>query len=345
MKKILVTGGLGYIGSHVVVELQKEGCEVIIIDNLSNSNVEMLDRIAGITGVEAIFEDIDLRDRALVAEFFKRYLDIDGVIHFAALKSVGESVNKPLLYYQNNVNSLVYLLQEMEKAGLRNIIFSSSCTVYGQAEKMPITETAIEKEPESPYGRTKQIGEKLIRDACNTDKPFNSISLRYFNPIGAHPSSEIGELPVGTPQNLVPYITQTAIGSREKLLVFGDDYPTRDGTCIRDYVHVVDLAKAHVVAIKRLFQKETYGSYEFFNIGTGVGVTVLEVIKAFEEVTGIDINYSVVDKRPGDVISAYADTKKAKTTLGWSHQYSLKEALNSAWEWQKGGGKGLLKNG
>lgn len=344
MRKILVTGGLGYIGSHVVVELQKGGYEVIIIDNLSNSNVKMLGRIAGITGVEALFEDIDLRDKGLVAEFFNRHSDIDGVIHFAALKSVGESVIDPLLYYQNNVNSLVYLLQEMEKIGSRNIIFSSSCTVYGQADELPVTETAKEKEPESPYGRTKQIGEKIIRDACNTDKSFNSISLRYFNPIGAHPSSKIGELPVGPPQNLVPYITQTAIGSRKKLLVFGDDYPTRDGTCIRDYIHVVDLAKAHVVAIKRLFQKETYGIYEFFNIGTGMGITVLEVIKAFEEVTGIDINYSVVDKRPGDVISAYADTKKANTILGWYHQYSLKEALNSAWEWQKGCGKVFEKS-
>jgi len=282
-----------------------------------------------------MFENIDLKNKALVSDFFKRHLDIDGVIHFAALKAVGESVKNPLMYYENNINTLVYILQELNNLKARNIIFSSSCTVYGQADELPISETAEEKEPESPYGITKKVGEKIIKDTCYVNKSLNAISLRYFNPIGAHSSSRIGELPIGTPQNLVPYITQTAIGIRKQLSVFGDDYPTRDGTCIRDYIHVVDLAKAHVISINRLLQKENSENYEFFNIGTGKGSSVLEVIKAFEDVTGIDLTYSFVNKRPGDVISAYADTKKANNVLGWRHELSLKEALNSAWEWQK----------
>ena len=334
-KKILVTGGLGYIGSHVVVELQKEGYYVVIIDNLSNSEITVLDKIEDISGEKPMFENIDLKNKALVSDFFKRHLDIDGVIHFAALKAVGESVKNPLMYYENNINTLVYILQELNNLKARNIIFSSSCTVYGQADQLPISETAEEKEPESPYGITKKVGEKIIKDTCYVNKSLNAISLRYFNPIGAHSSSRIGELPIGTPQNLVPYITQTAIGIRKQLSVFGDDYPTRDGTCIRDYIHVVDLAKAHVISINRLLQKENSENYEFFNIGTGKGSSVLEVIKAFEDVTGIDLTYSFVNKRPGDVISAYADTKKANNVLGWRHELSLKEALNSAWEWQK----------
>ncbi len=334
-KKILVTGGLGYIGSHVVVELQKEGYYVVIIDNLSNSEITVLDKIEDISGEKPMFENIDLKNKAFVSDFFKRHLDIDGVIHFAALKAVGESVKNPLMYYENNINTLVYILQELNNLKARNIIFSSSCTVYGQADELPISETAEEKEPESPYGITKKVGEKIIKDTCYVNKSLNAISLRYFNPIGAHSSSRIGELPIGTPQNLVPYITQTAIGIRKQLSVFGDDYPTRDGTCIRDYIHVVDLAKAHVISINRLLQKENSENYEFFNIGTGKGSSVLEVIKAFEGVTGIDLTYSFVNKRPGDVISAYADTKKANNVLGWRHELSLKEALNSAWEWQK----------
>ena len=335
MKKILVTGGLGYIGSHVVVELQKEGYNVVIIDNLSNSYITVLDKIEDISGKKPMFENVDLKNKALVSDFFKRHLDLDGVIHFAALKAVGESVNNPLMYYENNINSLVYILQELNKLKVRNFIFSSSCTVYGQADELPITETAAEKEPESPYGITKKNGEKIIKDTCYVNKSLNAISLRYFNPIGAHSSAKIGELPIGTPQNLVPYITQTAIGIHKQLSVFGVNYPTPDGTCIRDYIHVVDLAKAHVISINRLLQKENIKNYEFFNIGTGKGSSVLEVIKAFEEVTGINLSYSFVNKRPGDVISAYADTKKANNVLGWRHELSLKEALNSAWEWQK----------
>ena len=298
-KKILVTGGLGYIGSHVVVELQKVGYHVVIIDNLSNSEITVLDKIEDISGEKPMFENIDLKNKALVSDFFKRHLDIDGVIHFAALKAVGESVKNPLMYYENNINTLVYILQELNNLKARNIIFSSSCTVYGQADELPISETAEEKEPESPYGITKKVGEKIIKDTCYVNKSLNAISLRYFNPIGAHSSSRIGELPIGTPQNLVPYITQTAIGIRKQLSVFGDDYPTRDGTCIRDYIHVVDLAKAHVISINRLLQKENSENYEFFNIGTGKGSSVLEVIKAFEDVTGIDLTYSFVNKRPG----------------------------------------------
>ncbi len=333
--KIIVTGGLGFIGSHVVVELQNEGFEVVIIDNLSNSSKEVLNGIIDITGIEPIFEEFDLREKEAVSAFFKNHSDIEGVIHFAASKAVGESVQLPLLYYENNLASLIYLLQELEQLPTANFIFSSSCTVYGQADKLPITEAAPTKTAESPYGNTKQIGEEIIRDTAKVSKKLNAIALRYFNPIGAHESAKIGELPIGTPQNLVPFITQTGIGIREQLSVFGDDYPTQDGTCIRDYIHVVDLAKAHVAALKRLIEKNNSESYEVFNIGTGKGSSVLEVIHAFEEVSGQKLNYKIVDRREGDITAAYADTTKANQVLGWKSQFNLKDALLSAWNWEK----------
>lgn len=332
--KILVTGGLGFIGSHVVVELQNIGFEVVIIDNLSNSSVEVLKGITSITGIEPIFEKFDLRDKPSVSDFFKRHSDISGVIHFAASKAVGESVDKPLLYYENNLNTLIYLLQELKAKDKASFIFSSSCTVYGQADSLPITESAPVKEAESPYGNTKQIGEEIIRDTCKVSANINAIALRYFNPIGAHESTKIGELPIGTPQNLVPFITQTAIGMREQLSVFGDDYPTEDGTCIRDYIHVVDLAKAHVAALKRLIENNNSENYEVFNIGTGKGSSVLEVINAFEAVSNQKLNYKIVGRRAGDVVAAYADTTKANTVLGWKSESTLEQALLSAWKWE-----------
>ncbi|NEW79427.1 MAG: UDP-glucose 4-epimerase GalE [Gelidibacter sp.] len=332
--KILVTGGLGFIGSHVVVELQNEGFEVVIIDNLSNSTIAVLDGITSITGIEPIFEKIDLRDKSLVVDFFKRHRDINGVIHFAASKAVGESVEKPLLYYENNLNTLIYLLQELQKKESANFIFSSSCTVYGQADSLPITESAPIKNAASPYGNTKQIGEEIIIDTCKVVPHLNAIALRYFNPIGAHESIKIGELPLGTPQNLVPFITQTVIGKRAQLSIFGDDYPTEDGTCVRDYIHVVDLAKAHVMALRRLINGSNKDNFEVFNIGTGKGSSVLEVIHTFEEVSGKKLNYKIVGRREGDVISAYADTHKANTILKWKAKLNLKDALLSAWKWE-----------
>ncbi|MGZ0014807.1 UDP-glucose 4-epimerase GalE [Yeosuana sp. AK3] len=332
--KIVVTGGLGFIGSHVVVELQNEGFDVVIIDNLLNSSEDVLNGITAITGTQPLFEKLDLRDKALVIDFFTRHHDVMGVIHFAASKAVGESVNLPLLYYENNLNSLIYILQELHKKEGSNFIFSSSCTVYGQADSLPITESAQIKEAESPYGNTKQIGEEIIRDTCKVSENLKAVALRYFNPIGAHESVKIGELPIGIPQNLVPFITQTAIGLREQLSVFGDDYPTPDGTCIRDYIHVVDLAKAHVAALKRLIDGDNSDNFEVFNIGTGKGSSVLEVISAFEEVSDIKLNYKIVDRREGDVIAAYADITKANTVLGWEAKLSLKDALASAWKWE-----------
>jgi UDP-glucose 4-epimerase len=332
--KVLVTGGLGFIGSHTVVELQKEGCQVVIIDNLSNSSLEVLQGIVSITGITPVFEKLDLKDKAKVQEFFKQHQDIQGVIHFAASKAVGESVQNPLMYYENNINTLVYVLQELEKLPTANFIFSSSCTVYGQAKTMPITENAPIQFAESPYGNTKQIGEEIIQDTCKVNSNIQAISLRYFNPIGAHESTKIGELPIGVPQNLIPYIMQTGAGIREQLSVYGDDYPTTDGTCIRDYIHVVDVAKAHVIALKRLLENKNTSNYETFNLGTGTGSSVLEVIQAFEKVTNNELNYKIVNRRPGDVISAYADTSKANEVLGWKAQYSLEEAVLSAWEWQ-----------
>ncbi len=332
--KIVVTGGLGFIGSHTVVELQNEGFEVVAIDNLSNSSESVLDGIFNITGKKPIFEKIDLRDKSSVQNFFKKHQDVAGVIHFAASKAVGESVENPLLYYENNINALVYILQELKELPNSNFIFSSSCTVYGQAEKMPITEDASIQTAMSPYGNTKQIGEEIITDTAKVTN-INSILLRYFNPIGAHSSAEIGELPLGIPQNLVPFITQTAHGLREKLSVFGSDYPTPDGTAVRDYIHVVDLAKAHVIALKRLINKQNLAKVETFNLGTGTGSSVLEVINAFEKVTGQKLNYQIVGRREGDITSAYANTDKANTVLGWKSQLSLEEALSSAWKWEK----------
>ena len=332
--KIVVTGGLGFIGSHTVVELQNEGFEVVAIDNLSNSSENVLDGIFNITGKKPIFEKLDLREKTVVQDFFSRHNDVVGVIHFAASKAVGESVENPLLYYENNINALVYILQEISKLEQSNFIFSSSCTVYGQAEKMPITENAPVQQAMSPYGNTKQIGEEIINDVAKVT-PLNSILLRYFNPIGAHPSAEIGELPLGVPQNLVPFITQTAIGLREKLSVFGDDYPTTDGTAVRDYIHVVDLAKAHVVALKRLLDKKNSDKVETFNLGTGTGSSVLEVINVFEKVSGEKLNYQIVGRREGDVTEAFANTDKANNVLGWKAQSSLEEALASAWKWEQ----------
>ena len=332
--KVLVTGGLGFIGSHTVVELQNEGFEVVIIDNLSNSSEEVLKGIVAISGKTPIFEKMDLRDKAAVQSFFKKHNDVAGVIHFAASKAVGESVENPLLYYENNINALVYILQELQQKPEANFIFSSSCTVYGQAEKMPITEDASVQVAMSPYGNTKQIGEEIITDVTKVTT-INAILLRYFNPIGAHPSAEIGELPIGVPQNLVPFITQTGIGLRKELSVYGDDYPTPDGTCIRDYIHVVDLAKAHVVALQRLINKKNLTKVETFNLGTGTGSSVLEVIKAFEKVSGQKLPYKIVARREGDITSAYANTDKANTVLGWKAQSTLEEALASAWKWEQ----------
>jgi UDP-glucose 4-epimerase len=333
--KVLVTGGLGFIGSHTTVELQNKGYEVIIIDDLSNSSEKVLEGIVAITGKRPIFEKLDLKEKSKVEDFFKRHQDVTGVIHFAASKAVGESVEKPLLYYENNIGTLVYLLKELSQTNKSSFIFSSSCTVYGQADKMPITESAPVKAAESPYGNTKQMGEEIIRDTCKVTPGINAIALRYFNPMGAHPSAEIGELPIGVPQNLVPFITQTGMGIREQLSVFGGDYPTEDGTCIRDYIHVVDLAKAHVVALERLLNGKNQDNYEVFNVGTGKGSSVLEVIKSFEKVSGKKLNYKIVDRRPGDIISAYADTTKANKVLGWKAESTLDQAMKSAWLWEE----------
>ena len=331
--KIIVTGGLGFIGSHTVVELQNEGFEVVIIDNLSNSSATVLDGIYAITGKKPVFENFDLKDKLLVQEFFKKHFDIAGVIHFAASKAVGESVENPLLYYENNINTLVYLLQELQKLEQSNIIFSSSCTVYGQAEAMPITENASVQPAISPYGNTKQIGEEIINDVAKVTN-ITAILLRYFNPIGAHSSAEIGELPIGIPQNLVPFITQTGFGLRKELSVYGNDYPTPDGTCIRDYIHVVDLAKAHVIAMKRLLNNQNIEKVETFNLGTGTGSSVLQVIESFEKVSGKKLSYKIVDRREGDITSAFADTEKANSILGWKAQSTLDEAIASAWKWE-----------
>jgi UDP-glucose 4-epimerase len=332
--KILVTGGLGFIGSHTVVELQNQGYEVVIVDNLLNSSIEVLDRITNITGKKPTFELLDVREKKSVQKLFKEHEDIAGVIHFAASKAVGESVENPLLYYENNISALVYILQEVQKKEQAFFIFSSSCTVYGQAEKMPITEDSPVQVAMSPYGNTKQIGEEIITDVAKVSN-INAILLRYFNPVGSHESTEIGELPIGIPQNLVPFITQTAAGIRKELSVFGDDYPTPDGTCIRDYIHVVDLAKAHVKALQRLIEKKNSTKVETFNVGTGTGSSVLEVIQAFEKVSGEKLAYKIVGRREGDITSAYADTTKANQILDWKTELSLEDALLSAWKWEQ----------
>ena len=334
MKKVLVTGGLGYIGSHTVVELQNAGFEVVVIDNLSNSSLEVLDGIIEISGKTPLFEKIDLRQKSEVIQFFEKHQDISGIIHFAASKAVGESVENPLLYYENNLTTLIYLLQACNNYTIENFIFSSSCTVYGEPDKLPIDESAPIKKATSPYGNTKQISEEILNDSCKVSN-LKSIALRYFNPIGAHDSSKIGELPLGIPQNLVPFITQTAAGLRDQLSVFGDDYPTKDGSCIRDYIHVVDLAKAHVVALERLLKNRNSNQFETFNIGTGKGSSVLEVVNAFEKITHQKLNYKIVDRRVGDVISVYADTKKANEVLGWKAENSMEDSLLSSWNWEK----------
>jgi len=333
MKKILVTGGTGYIGSHTVVELQNTGYDVIIVDNLSNSQIDVLGNIAGITGKQPEFEQFDLADRSKTLDFFQRHRDISAIIHFAAYKAVGESVAKPLMYYHNNLFSLVNILQGMIDNGIENMVFSSSCTVYGQPEKLPVDENAPVQLAMSPYGNTKQISEEIISDTIKSSS-LKAIALRYFNPIGAHETAKIGELPLGVPNNLVPFITQTAIGIREQLKVFGDDYDTPDGTPIRDYIHVVDLAKAHVIAVGRMLQKKNKKPFEVFNLGTGNGYSVLEVIRSFEKVSGVRLNYKIVERRPGDVTEVWADTTFANHELGWKAEKGIDEMNASAWKWE-----------
>lgn len=333
---ILVTGGTGFIGSHTTVELQQAGYNVVIVDNLSNSKIEVLDGIEKITGVRPAFEQVDLREKDAVEAVFAKYPEIEGVIHFAASKAVGESVEKPLLYYRNNIVSLINILELMPKYNVKGIIFSSSCTVYGQPseENLPVTEEAPIQKALSPYGNTKQINEEIINDYIHSDAPIKSIILRYFNPIGAHPSAYIGELPNGVPMNLIPFVTQTAIGVRKELKIFGNDYNTPDGTCIRDYIYVVDLAKAHVAAMARVLDKET-DPVEVFNIGTGKGVSTLEVVEGFEKATGVKLNWSFAPRREGDIEKVWGNVDKANKVLGWKAETPLEDVLASAWKWQK----------
>lgn len=332
--KILVTGGLGFIGSHTVVDLQNNGYDVVVVDDLSNASISVLDGIEGITGKRPEFMELDLRNKQLVYDFFKNNRDIDGIIHFAASKAVGESMAKPMMYYENNFFSLINVLSAMQEYGLDKIIFSSSCTVYGQGETMPITEKESIKPALSPYGNTKQVGEEIIIDLAKV-YPLNAILLRYFNPIGAHESALIGESPLGVPYNLIPFITQTAVGVREFLSIYGDDYDTPDGTCVRDYIHVVDLADAHVRALKRLLNKDNIEQVEAFNVGNGEGYSVLELVHSFERVSGIKLNYKIVERRPGDVDKAWADTTRAFEVLGWKPTKTLDDMLDSAWKWEQ----------
>ena len=332
---ILVTGGTGYIGSHTTVELLNGGYEVLIADNLSNSFADVVDRIEKICGKRPAFEQTDLSVKENVDRLFEKYSGIKAIIHFAASKAVGESVEKPLLYYRNNLNSLIYLLENMIKHKVEHIVFSSSCTVYGEPDELPVKETSPIKVANSPYGNTKQISEEILRDTAAVNPDLKVIALRYFNPIGAHPSALIGELPLGVPNNLVPFITQTAYGLREKLSVFGNDYNTPDGSAIRDYIDVVDLSKAHVVAIKRLITGNNKKPYEIFNLGTGTGSSVFEVIKSFEKVSGQKLNYKVVGRREGDIEKVWADTTFANEELGWKAEKNLEQSLETAWEWEK----------
>jgi len=341
---ILVTGGTGYIGSHTSVELLEQGYEVLIADNLSNSYRDVVDRIREITGKSPVFEEVDLSDREQTNRLFEKYPDIDSIIHFAASKAVGESVEKPLLYYRNNLDSLINLLENSIKSGITNFVFSSSCTVYGEPDSLPVSEESPIKKANSPYGNTKQISEEILEDTTYINPELKVISLRYFNPIGAHPSAKIGELPIGIPNNLVPFITQTAYGIREELKVFGDDYNTPDGSAIRDYINVVDLSKAHVVAIKRLLGNRQKKNFEVFNLGTGRGNSVLEVITVFEKATGLKINYRIVGRREGDIEKVYADTRYANEELGWVAESSLDKTLLSAWNWEKNYRDNILKN-
>lgn len=333
-QKILVTGGTGYIGSHTVVELQNAGYEVVIIDNLSNSNADVVDNIEKVSGIRPAFEKVDCLDFEGLEGVFAKYEGIKAIIHFAASKAVGESVEKPLKYYRNNLMSLVNLLELMPKYHVGGIVFSSSCTVYGQPDILPVTEEAPIKKAESPYGNTKQINEEIIRDTVASGAPISAILLRYFNPIGAHPTALLGELPNGVPQNLVPYLTQTAIGIRQQLSVFGDDYDTPDGSCIRDFINVVDLAKAHVVAISRILEKKQAEQVEVFNIGTGRGLSVLELIHAFEASTGVKLNYKIVGRRAGDIEKVWANPERANNVLGWKATATIEDTLRSAWNWQ-----------
>ena len=333
-ERILVTGGTGYIGSHTVVELQNNGYEVVIVDNLSNSRADVVDSIEQISGIRPAFEEVDCLDYEGMDAVFTKYPGIKGIIHFAASKAVGESVEKPLKYYRNNLVSLINILELMPKHNVKGIIFSSSCTVYGQPDILSVTEAAPIKKAESPYGNTKQINEEIIRDTVASGSPIHAVMLRYFNPIGAHPSALIGELPNGVPQNLIPYLTQTAIGIREKLSVFGDDYDTPDGSCIRDFIYVVDLAKAHVIAMNRILEDKQKESVEVFNIGTGRGLSVLELINAFEKSTGVKLNYQIVGRRAGDIVKVWADPTLANTELGWKADTPIEDTLRSAWNWQ-----------
>ena len=336
-KRILVTGGTGFIGSHTTVELQNAGYDVVIIDNLSNSDANVLDGIEKITGIRPAFEQVDCCDLAALEGVFKKYPGISGIIHFAASKAVGESVEKPLKYYENNIMSLVNLLKLMPEYGVKGIIFSSSCTVYGQPdpENLPVTEEAPIKTAESPYGNTKQINEEIIQDYIKSGANISAIILRYFNPIGAHPTAIIGELPNGVPANLIPYLPQTAIGIRPCLSVFGDDYDTPDGSCIRDFIYVVDLAKAHVAAMARIVEGKNADPVEIFNVGTGNGVSVLQLINTFEKVTGVKLNYKIVARRAGDIEKVWGNVDKANNVLGWKAVHTLDEALLSAWKWQQ----------
>lgn len=334
-KKILVTGGTGYIGSHTVVELQQAGYEVVIIDNLSNSNADVIDGIVKITGKKPIFEQIDLVDMDALKDVLNRHKGIDGIIHFAASKAVGESVQKPLMYYKNNLVSLTNLLELMPEHNIKGIVFSSSCTVYGEPDNNPIDENAPIKPATSPYGNTKQINEEIINDFVHSGAPIKSIILRYFNPIGAHPSGEIGELPIGVPQNLVPFITQTGMGIREQLSVFGDTYDTPDGSCIRDFINVVDLSKAHVIAVERMLEDKSDDKVEIFNLGTGIGVSVLELISIFEKVSGKSLNYKIAPRREGDIEKIWAQADKANNVLGWKAQETIEDTVASAWKWQQ----------
>ena len=333
-KKIVVTGGTGYIGSHTVVELQQKGFEVIIIDSLCNSYESVIEQIATISGITPRFYKFDLCDQNKLQDFFKEVGKVDALIHFAALKAVGESVDNPLHYYKNNMVSLINLLQSMQQHQVDNLVFSSSCTVYGQPDSLPVSETAPLKKPESPYGQTKQMAEQIIEDTVKSNA-IQAISLRYFNPIGAHDSALIGEYPIGAPNNLVPMITQTAAGIREKLMVFGSDYDTKDGSCVRDYIHVVDIAKAHVIAIERLINKQNKKNNEVFNLGTGNGFTVLETIETFEKVSQVKLNYEIASRRSGDVEKVYADTDLANKELKWTAQRDLENMLLTAWQWQQ----------
>ena len=334
-EKILVTGGAGYIGSHTVVELQSAGYEVVVIDNLSNSNAEVIDGIERITGIRPVFEKLDCNDKDGLKAMLEKNKEIKGIIHFAASKAVGESVQKPLLYYRNNLVSLINLLELMPEYEIENIVFSSSCTVYGQPDILPVDENAPIKPALSPYGNTKQINEEIIKDTVYATSAIRSIILRYFNPIGAHPSVEIGELPNGVPQNLIPFLTQTAMGIRQELSVFGDDYNTPDGSCIRDYINVVDLAKAHVIAVERMLQKKSEKNVEIFNLGTGKGLSVLELIRAFEKSTGVKVNHKIVGRREGDIEQVWANPDYANNILGWKAKETIEDTLASAWKWQE----------